>query len=105
MLERVELAAVDPELASDSDSPAAERVRIARAKLLELEYEQRTDAVLNKDEMVSGMMQVAGCFMAASEQLQQEFGPEAYSILEQAHAAAKRKIREMFGDCGGPETT
>lgn len=95
---QVQVADGDPAMVGDS--PALERFREARAKMVELDLEERNRRLLQVDVVESGMQRAAKVLRDAVETLQREFGPEARDLIEGALDDFERIVTEDFSDFG-----
>lgn len=94
--QRLAEASGDPMLVDESDSPALERYRLAQAKLREMDIEERSRNLIDREAAVVGFMQAAALIRASHERLQLEFGPDAHAIVEEAMDAAIKLVSEQF---------
>ena len=85
----------DDPLMAGASTPALERYRLARAKLAELELEQREGNVLLRDVLHEGFGEIASMLRRASERLDRQCGREAYEILDEALTNAERKFDSL----------
>jgi len=85
----------DAALLVGPNTAAMERVRIARARLLELELQQRTREVLPQREVREGFNELAGFLRAAGERIGREHGPAAGQILEDALKQGERMATKV----------
>lgn len=79
----------DAAMAAGGESPALERFRLARAKIAEMEAEEREKTHVCLAEMIPLIQRMAGAVRGASENLQRKFGPEIADVYNEA-------IQELF---------
>ena len=70
-----------------------ERTRATRLRRL-----QRQGQLLDRREVHEGLSAIAGIYRRAGARLRQEFGEDAYQIVEECWDDATRKIDRMFGE-------
>jgi hypothetical protein len=84
-------------LLSESDSPAMERYRTARAALAELDLEERRGDVVRVAEMRAVLLRLAGPIKVAGDALKIQFGTVAVDILERALDEFMRIVEDELG--------
>jgi phage terminase Nu1 subunit (DNA packaging protein) len=77
-------AATDPMLVGGEDSPALERYRLARARLVEMELEQREKTHVAIAEIEPQLMRLGGLIRRAGETLARKYGNDAADVVNQA---------------------
>ncbi|HEY4313777.1 MAG TPA: hypothetical protein VGN12_30330 [Pirellulales bacterium] len=82
------------------DSPALEDYRRARAKLATLDLAERMHAVLPRDAAREILERWATILRRASESLRKRFGPEAYTVFEEAIGECRKLVDQEFGPNG-----
>ncbi|MCA9016785.1 MAG: hypothetical protein KDA77_15740 [Planctomycetaceae bacterium] len=87
----------DDLLYSSSGSPALERYREERAKLAKLDRLERESTLVPRDEIRTGLVQIAGILRTAGEALQQNYGNGASEILNEALDDADAAIAVFCG--------
>lgn len=87
----------EPMLAG-GDSPALERFRLARARIAELDLQERQGSLIPRDKVHDGLGRLATIIRGAGESLQRQFGREAQDILDEALADFDREAADTFGD-------
>lgn len=87
----------DDLLFSSSGSPALERYREERAKLARLDRLERESTLVSRDEIRTGLAQIAGILRTAGEALQQNYGNGASEILNEALDDADAAIAVLCG--------
>lgn len=80
------------------DSPALERSRLARAKLLEYELAERQEHILPVDVMRDELLRLAAPLKRANDRLSQLFGHRAAEIVDDALAEFQRGIDERWSE-------
>ena len=94
------LTAEEEMLVGAADSPALERYRLARAKLSELELEERRKSLLPRDRVRTGLSRFAVILRQLGERLGQRYGPEATSSVNDALDDCQRVVDDEFGGNG-----
>lgn len=94
------LSIEDELLAGSSDSPALERYRLARAKLSELELEERRESLIPRDRVRNGLSRFALILRQLGERLGQRYGPEATLSVNDALDDCQRVVDDEFGGNG-----
>lgn len=87
----------DPMLAG-GDSPGLERFRMARAKIAELDLQERELFLIPRDKVHDGLGRLATILRGAGESLQRQFGKEAQDIIDEALGDFDRERADTFGD-------
>lgn len=87
-------------LIGGSDSPALERYRLARAKLSELELEERRKSLLPRERVRSGLSRFAMILRQLGERLGRRYGPEAAASVNDAVDDCQRVVDDEFGGNG-----
>lgn len=104
--DRAQAAAKDPLpiddelIAMGGDSPALERYRLAKAKLAEMDIEQRRNALVPRDRIRSGLGRFAQILRQLGERLGQRYGPEATASVNDALDDCQQVIDDEFGGNG-----
>jgi len=84
------------------DSPNLERFRLWRAKIAELEFNEKSKALVSRENMHGFVMRVAGLFRGWLDRLQRQHGEEVYQtgvhLLEDIESETARE----FGPDGEP---
>ena len=79
------------------DSPNLERYRLAKAKLAELELEQKHRAVLPRDQTREVLGRVASLWRRYGDRLGKRHGPEETLSFNETFGEARRVIEDEFG--------
>lgn len=72
-------------------SPALERYREARAKMVELDYDERRGELIPRDDWNTFVGRVCGILRRAAEVLQRTCGPSAHAVLDDAIISIERE--------------
>lgn len=89
---------VDDELlATDDDSPALERYRLASARLKELELQERRASLSPRDKVRVALGRFASILRQFGDRLGKRYGPEAQLSLKDAINDCRRVIDDEFG--------
>ena len=79
-------------------SPALERWREARAKMVEMDLAIRRGELLERDRWLEIMNRVTATLRQAGEVLMRLHGPQAHAVVDDALAGMERDIAEFFGE-------
>lgn len=88
----------DPLLSEAIDTPALERYRTARAKMVELEYEKACRTVMPVEDVREAFAGAAGHLRKLGESLAKQFGPAAQQMLNDGIDEYAQIIAAKFGD-------
>ena len=92
-------ASGDDPLLAGVNSPALERYRSARAKLAELDLQERENQLLPLDKVHDALSRLGSIMRLAGETLQRQFGPDALAIIDDAlndyESAIDKWIRKL----------
>ena len=80
----------------DTDSPALERWREAKAKHAELDYRERVNELVPRDQIRAGLLEIASRLRQFGESLQRHYGNPAIDLLHEALADIEEAIERMF---------
>ena len=94
MLRQLEEAVSEPGMTGDS--PALERFREARARLAELDYDQRCGSLVETEAILSGLLHAMSIIRDCGDRLQRECGPKALEILNEAIDSAEREVKDSL---------
>jgi len=89
--------AADPDdpFADDSDSPALERWRAAKADLADLDLAERRRQLVPREQIHTLLGQIANLLRSAGDDLQRHHGPDAHAILDEALDDAAQLIAQL----------
>lgn len=87
----------DPML-SGENTPGLERFRMARAKIAELDLQERELSLIPRDKVHDGFGRLATILRSAGESLERGYGREAKGILDEAVADFDRERADTFGE-------
>lgn len=90
------LARDDDELLTGGTSPALERYREERALLARLDRLERQGQLLDREQARSALARIATVLRGAGDSLQQQFGPAARDLLDEALDDAQTEIDRHF---------
>jgi len=86
----------DAALLVGPSTPTMERLRLAKAKLLELQLDERTRAVLPRGDVREAFNDLAGFLREAGQRIGREHGRAAQQILEHALQEFPRKAAKLL---------
>lgn len=92
-----ERATGDPYM-SGSDSPALEQYRAAKARLAELDLQERTRNLVDRAHTVKCMMEFGAVIRSCGADLERKHGAAARERLDQAIDAAVAAVKKMLGE-------
>lgn len=96
---RPEAPSADP-LLEGPDSPVLDRLRLANAKMAELELAERTNAVVQLDLIRDAMRPALAAMRSAGDRLVRQFGNDAGEIFNEGvgefEAAAARVLEQRY---------
>lgn len=96
---REECLAADTELCGGgSDSPALEQYRAAKARLAELDLQERTKNLVDRAHTVKCMMEFGAVIRSCGADLERKHGAAARERLDQAIDAAVAAVKKMLGE-------
>lgn len=81
---------------SATKSPALERYREERAKLVRLDRLEREAELLPRAYVQEGLARVAGLLRGMGEALQRAFGPDALRLLDETLDECEREVERLF---------
>ena len=91
--------------ADDSDliigsgnSPSQERFRSIKADMAQIDLETKRGNIVSREDVRMGLGVLSGVLRDTAEQLEREFGEEAYRIMQKAFDEVERTIKERFSD-------
>jgi hypothetical protein len=77
-------------------SPALERCREEKARLLKLEYESKSKSVVKREDIREGLDEIARRLRQMAEVFQREFGPSAIDLYDETLTDIEAAITRMF---------
>jgi hypothetical protein len=90
---------VDPLLAI-GDSPALERYRLGKAKMIEMDLAEREKATVQLDALREGFRPFASILRSAGERLARQYGNDAAAIYNEALEDAEASALRVLSDAG-----
>ena len=94
----------DDPLMAGGDSPALERYRTARARMVEIELEEKIGTLVDRAKCRAAIEPVPRCIRAGIKTLHQRFGPEARDIMDEALDEAERVAIDVARNDPEPES-
>lgn len=86
----------DDPMMSGENTQAIERYRLAKAKLAEMELEDRRKETINRDELHAVLGKMAGLFRGCGEALQKQYGPDALELLNETLEDVEAVLKQNF---------
>ena len=87
----------DPLMVGDADSPALERYRLGRAKMVEMDLAEREGKLLDLDVMHMMHSRMAEINRRTGKNLEKEFGKRALEIFNDGFRNAEREADRVYG--------
>ena len=88
----------DEDLLFGGTSPALERYRNERAMLARMDRIEREGRLIDREQASAMFGQIASVLRSAGDDLQRQYGQDAYIILDDALVECVRLVDEMFGE-------